>query len=431
MVRAGILTVIVMDGRCGMSLQGKRIVVGVTGGIAAYKAAELVRLLGAAGAAVQVAMTPAATGFVGPLTFQALTGRPVALDEPVANGHGMAHIDLGRQCDAMLIAPASADFLARLAQGLAGDVLSAACLARDCPLFVAPAMNRQMWRNPATQRNVRVLEQDGVRCFGPQNGIQACGEDGPGRMMEPVQLVQALEAALATHVPEAGSTPQVLAGVRVLVTAGPTLERLDPVRALTNLSSGRMGYAVAQAAAEAGAQVVLVSGPTCLATPAGVERVDVESAAQMLSAVEARVAGMQVFIAVAAVSDYRPARTQTEKIKKSAAPLRLELLPNEDILGRIAAREQPPFCVGFAAETEHALEYGEAKRCAKRVPLMAVNLAQVALGSEDNELTLLDERGAHALGRADKLVLARRLVAHLAGMLNRPGQGAQPHETSD
>ena len=252
--------------------------------------------------------------------------------------------------------------------------------------------------------------------------MQACGETGPGRMMEPAQLVQALEAALA---------PRVLDGVRVLVTAGSTLERLDPVRALTNLSSGRMGYAVAQAAVEAGAQVVLVSGPTCLDTPAGVERVDVESAAQMLAAVEERVASVQVFIAVAAVADYRPAQVQTEKIKKSAAPQWLELLPNEDILGRVAAREAPPFCVGFAAETQHALEYGEAKRCAKRVPLMAVNLAQVALGSEDNELTLLDDTGVHALGRADKLVLARRLVAHLAGMLDRPGQGAQPNETSD
>jgi phosphopantothenoylcysteine decarboxylase/phosphopantothenate--cysteine ligase len=308
-------------------LQTKRILLGVTGGVAAYKAAELTRLLVKAGADVRVVMTEAATHFVTPLTFQALSGKPVLTQLwDVGADNGMAHIDFSRNVDALLIAPASADFIAKLVHGVADDLLSALCLARACQLFVAPAMNRQMWDNPATQRNITQLRADGVTLLGPASGAQACGEIGPGRMLEPAELLAQLTTCLQ---------PKSLAGKRVLVTAGPTIEALDPVRALTNLSSGKMGYAVAQAAQAAGAEVVLVSGPTCLAAPANVRLIAVRSAAEMAAAVDAALPGVAIFISVAAVADYRPAQPSEQKLKKSAAPLTLALLPNPDILCRL------------------------------------------------------------------------------------------------
>ncbi len=399
--------------RQGVGVRDKRIVLGVTGGIAAYKAAELTRLLIKAGASVQVAMTDAATRFVAPLTFQALSGRPVALNEAATGDHGMAHIQLGRECDALLIAPATADFIARLAHGLADDVLSAACLARDCPLIIAPAMTRQMWQHSATVRNLRQLAQDGVVVLEPESGAQACGEEGPGRMRAPEDILADLTAWF---------TPKPLAGKRVLVTAGPTLEKIDPVRALTNLSSGKMGYAVARAAQEAGALVILISGPVCLAPPASVELIRVDNAQNMLTAVETALANTDIFISVAAVADYRPLQCHSHKLKKSTQPLSLELVPNIDILARVAARPDAPFCVGFAAETGRLIEQGEAKRLRKRLPLLAVNHAETALGSDDNELILLDDQGAHPLPKADKLTLARQLIAHLAKLYQPSGR---------
>lgn len=387
-------------------LRDKRILLGVTGGIAAYKAAELTRLLVKAGAQVQVVMTAAALQFVAAKTFQALSGRPVMTDLWAdAGSNGMAHIQLGRDYEWVIVAPATADFMAKLAHGLADDILSALCLARSCPLWVAPAMNQQMWHHPATQRNVLQLAQDGVILLGPAAGEQACGEVGLGRMLEPEAICAALLAQL---------TPPLLAGLNVLITAGPTMERLDPVRALTNLSSGKMGYAVAQAALEAGAHVTLISGPTCLAPPAAAHLMAVESAAEMLAAVDRQIAGADIFISVAAVADYRPVQMQVNKLKKTAARLTLELVPNVDILAHVAQLPNPPFCVGFAAETERLLEYGEAKRQHKHLPLLVVNDAREALGSDDNELILLDDNGAHRLARTDKLSLARQLVSHLA-----------------
>jgi phosphopantothenoylcysteine decarboxylase / phosphopantothenate---cysteine ligase len=392
-------------------LHHKRILLGVTGGIAAYKAAELTRLLIKAGARVQVAMTAAATQFVTAKTFQALSGQPVVTDlweDDSANG--MAHIQLSRDNDLVVVAPATADFIAKLTHGLAGDVLSALCLARNCPLLLAPAMNRQMWEHPATRRNIRQLAEDGVVLLGPAAGEQACGEVGEGRMLEPSDIYRAVVAHFV---------PPVLANKRVLITAGPTLEKLDPVRALTNLSSGKMGYAVAQAALESGAGVTLISGPTCLTPPAAAQVIRVESAAEMLQAVNQQVAAADIFISVAAVADYRPQQSHVNKVKKSDATLTLILEPNVDILGQVAQLPYPPFCVGFAAETERLLEHGETKRQRKHLPLLAVNRAQDALGSDDNELILLDDNGAHHLAKADKLTLARQLVAHLADLYTR------------
>ena len=396
-------------------LQTKRILLGVTGGVAAYKTAELTRLLVKAGADVRVVMTEAATHFVTPLTFQALSGKPVLTQLwDVGTDNGMAHIDFSRDVDALLIAPASADFIAKLVHGLADDLLSTLCLARACPLLVAPAMNRQMWDNPATQRNIRQLRADGVTLLGPASGAQACGEVGPGRMLEPAELLAQLMASLQ---------PKSLAGKRVLVTAGPTIEALDPVRALTNLSSGKMGYAVAQAAQAAGAEVVLVSGPTCLTAPVNVQLVGVRTAADMAAAVDAALPGVAIFISVAAVADYRPAQPSEQKLKKSGAPLTLALLPNHDILADVASRADAPFCVGFAAESENLLAYGEAKRQRKRLPLIVVNRVQEALGSDENELWLLDDAGSHALPRADKLTLACQLIDHIANLYSLKNQG--------
>jgi len=387
-----------------------RIILGVTGGIAAYKAAELCRLLVKGGSEVQVVMTEAAQRFVTPLTFQALSGRPVLTSLwDSASGSGMDHIHLSREADLILIAPASADFLARLAQGRAEDLLATLCLARTCRLAVAPAMNREMWTQAATQRNLAQLRADGVDILGPDAGEQACGEIGPGRMLEPVEIQAAVSGLLGNG---------VLAGRRVLITAGPTFEAIDPVRGITNLSSGKMGYAIARAAAEAGAQVHLVSGPTCLATPAGVEREDVCSAADMHVAVMRAVPACDVFIAVAAVADYRPLASARHKLKKDGTSLKLELVANPDILAEVAALPKPPFCVGFAAETEALAEHAEAKRRRKNIPLLVGNLAQDTLGADDAELNLFEEAGTRILPRADKLTQARRLIVHLANRLN-------------
>jgi phosphopantothenoylcysteine decarboxylase/phosphopantothenate--cysteine ligase len=319
----------------------------------------------------------------------------------------MAHIHLSRDADLLLVAPASADFLAKLAHGQAGDLLTTLCLARACPLAVAPAMNREMWAAAATQRNIGRLRADGVHLLGPTAGEQACGEVGVGRMQEPAEILAAVTGLLG-----AGA----LAGRRVLITAGPTFEAIDPVRGLTNRSSGKMGYAVAQAAAEAGAEVCLVSGPTCLAVPPGVRRIDVQSAAEMRDAVMHALPS-DVFIAVAAVADYRVDAAATQKIKKSDAGLTLSLVPNPDILAEVAALPEAPFCVGFAAETERLAEHAEAKRRKKGLPLLVGNLAQDTFGQDSAELVLFDAFGQHPLPRVDKLTQARRLIHHLATLL--------------
>jgi phosphopantothenoylcysteine decarboxylase/phosphopantothenate--cysteine ligase len=394
-----------------LNLLNKRILLGITGGIAAYKAAELTRLLVKAGADVRVVMTASACRFITPTTLQALSGNPAYADmwdSSVPNN--MAHIELSRDRDLVLVAPATADFLAKVALGLGDDLLSTLCLARECTLAVAPAMNRQMWEHPATQRNIATLRADGVAILGPDAGDQACGETGMGRMSEPAALLAEVEGLLG---------PKRLAGKRVLVTAGPTFEPIDTVRGLTNLSSGKMGFAVAQAAAEAGAEVTLVAGPTALATPAGVRREDVTTAVQMHDAVMGHAGKSDVFISVAAVADYRVAKPMDFKLKKDAGVPKLELVENPDILGAVAALPRPPFCVGFAAETENLREHAQAKRKKRRVPLLAANLAQHAFGADDNALTLFDDAGEHELARAPKLDLARGLVAHIASMLER------------
>jgi phosphopantothenoylcysteine decarboxylase/phosphopantothenate--cysteine ligase len=395
-----------------MTLKGKRILLGMTGGIAAYKSAELARLLVKAGCDVRVAMTEAAIRFVTPVTMQALTGQTVWSDlwDPRIPDN-MSHIELSRDRDLVLVAPASADFLAKVAHGLADDLLSTLVLARRCGLMVAPAMNVEMWDNPATRRNMRRLLEDGVAFAGPAAGDQACGETGMGRMMEPAAILAEVEAWFQ---------PKALTGKRVVVTAGPTEENIDPVRVITNSSSGKMGYAVARAAREAGARVTLVSGPVSLETPAGVERVNVRSAAQMFDAVKSAVRGSDVFISVAAVADWKVKKSSAQKIKKvnGRAPV-LEFEENPDILAWVAAQKGGPFCVGFAAESEKLDANARAKRVKKGVPLIAANLAQEALGADDNSITLYDARGRHSLGRGPKLEQARKLVAHVAGMLKK------------
>ncbi|MFN7752869.1 MAG: bifunctional phosphopantothenoylcysteine decarboxylase/phosphopantothenate--cysteine ligase CoaBC [Pseudomonadota bacterium] len=386
--------------------ENTRILLGITGGIAAYKSAELVRRLVADGCEVEVAMTEAACAFITPVTLQALSGRPVWTDlwDDRARG-AMAHIELVRGRSLMLVAPATADFIARLATGQADDLLSTAALARDCPLAVAPAMNRQMWEHPATRRNVERLRGDGVEIWGPDEGDQACGETGMGRMLEPERLAEFVARALR---------PRLLNGLRVLVTAGPTFERIDAVRGITNQSSGKMGYAVARAAWEAGAEVTLVSGPTALVPPPVARVVQVESAQQMASAVNAFVPDIDIFVSVAAVADYHVLNPSEQKIKKDAHILTLELAPNTDILAAVAALADPPYCVGFAAESENLDEFAEAKRRRKRLPLLAANLVQEAFGVDDNALVLFDDEGRHPLPRASKLEQARQLIAHIA-----------------
>jgi len=383
-----------------------RVLLGITGGVAAYKAAELTRLLIKEGIDVRVVMTQSATRLITPATLQALSGKPVHTelwDDVIEDG--MGHIELSRDRSLIVVAPATADFLAKLACGFGDDLLSTLCLARECPLLVAPAMNRQMWENASTQRNVKQLLADGVLVAGPAPGEQACGEVGMGRMLEPVDLVREIAASLQ---------PKVLDGVRILITAGPTFEPIDAVRGITNRSSGRMGYAVAQAALEAGAHVTLVSGPTELAAPPQAQKIDVVTAQQMLDAVNAHVTDCDVFISVAAVADYRPTQPSKQKLKKQDQALTLQLEPTVDILATVASRAKPPFCVGFAAESHDLDRFAEDKRRRKKLPLLAANLAQNAIGAQDNELVLFDDAGRHPLGKGPKLAQARALIQHLA-----------------
>jgi phosphopantothenoylcysteine decarboxylase / phosphopantothenate---cysteine ligase len=392
-------------------LSNKRILLGITGGIAAYKSAELVRKLQRQGADVQVIMTESACRFVTPVTMQGLSGKPVFTDmwdSRVPNG--MPHIELSRDRDVIVVAPATADFIAKLVHGAANDLLSTLCLARECSLMVAPAMNRQMWENPATQRNIAQLRQDGIVVLGPDSGDQACGETGMGRMLEPSDLARAIAAWFQ---------PKLLSGTHVLITAGPTFEAIDPVRGITNRSSGKMGYAVARAALEAGAQVTLISGPVSLEAPSSAQLVRVETARQMLEAVNAHVGNCDIFVGVAAVADYHVGNCKQQKIKKDGAVPTLELVPNPDIIEAVARRPNPPFCVGFAAESENLEQNAEAKRRRKKLPLLAANLAQTAIGADDNELVLFDDDGVHRLARASKLELARTLIRHIA-KLYRP-----------
>ena len=389
-----------------VKLGAKRILVGVTGGIAAYKSAELVRELQRHGSDIQVVMTDSACKFITPLTLQALSGKPVYVemwDDRVPNG--MPHIELSRDRDLVVVAPATADFIAKLVHGAADDLLSTLCLARECPLMVAPAMNRQMWENPATQRNVAQLRQDGIAVLGPDAGDQACGEVGMGRMLEPLDLVREIAAWFE---------PKLLSGTHVLVTAGPTFEPIDPVRGLTNRSSGKMGYAVARAAIEAGARVTLISGPTSIEPPPAAQAIRVETAREMLDAVNAHVKDVDIFIAVAAVADYYVANSSAQKIKKEGGIPALELALNPDIVESVAKRPNPPFCVGFAAESEKLEEHAEAKRRRKKLPLLAANLVQSAIDADDNELVLFDDEGSHRLGRTSKLEQARMLIRHVA-----------------
>jgi phosphopantothenoylcysteine decarboxylase/phosphopantothenate--cysteine ligase len=395
-----------------------RILLGVTGGIAAYKAAELVRRLRERGAEVQVVMTAGAQRFVTPLTFQALSGRPVRTDLWDASAEAaMGHIELARWAEQVLVAPASADFLARLSQGRADDLLATLCLATDAPVAVVPAMNRLMWANPATQDNVATLRSRGVTILGPGEGDQACGETGPGRMLEPVEILDQLWPARARGGP--------LAGRKVLVTAGPTRERVDPVRFITNRSSGKMGFAVAEAARAAGAEVVIVSGPVNVTTPPGVRRVDVETAEQMMAAVESELAGTDVFIAAAAVSDYRPVQCAAEKIKKTSDSLMLALSRTTDILATVAARTPRPFVVGFAAETDNVERNALAKLEGKRLDMIAANQVGdgLAFDCEDNALTVYWPGGRRELARAPKRRLADELVAVIAERYARQGAG--------
>jgi phosphopantothenoylcysteine decarboxylase/phosphopantothenate--cysteine ligase len=398
-----------------VELENRKIILGISGGVAAYKACELARRLQDEGAQVQAVMTKAAQHFVGVATLQALTGRPVyddLWDARIADG--MAHIALSREADAILVAPASANLMARLANGLCDDLLATLALARrrtQCRLLLAPAMNVEMWQHPATQRNLARLREDGTRILGPARGDQACGETGPGRMLEPDAILAELIAAFQNP---------VLRGHRVLISAGPTFEPIDPVRGITNRSSGKMGYALARAAWEAGAEVTLVSGPTALAVPHGVRRIDVENAEQMLAQVLALADASDVFIGVAAVADWRAANISAEKLKKraSATPPTLQLANNPDILATIAALPSPPLCIGFAAESEHVLEHARAKLRAKGVAMIVANQVREAVGSDDVELTLIDSEAARTLPRAPKLEQARHIVAAIAQRLS-------------
>lgn len=384
----------------------KCLLLGVTGGVAAYKAAEAARLLTQQAIDVKTVMTQSACRFVGPITFQSLTGNPVYTDLWETNAsQNMAHIHLSRMADLILIAPASADFIAKLANGLADDLLTTLCLARDCPLIIAPAMNKQMWQNPATQRNLSILRQDGVIVVGPTSGMQACGETGMGRMLEATELVEAVHTALYTEKP--------LRGKRVLITAGPTFEAIDAVRGITNKSSGKMGYAIAQAAVEAGATVTLISGTTCLTPPAVDKFVTVISAGEMLQAVQTAVPQTDIFIGVAAVADYRAAKINPQKIKKADKNLSIELIPNPDILSTVSGLPNPPFCVGFAAETENLERNAEAKRRKKNLPLLIANLAQDAIGADESELILFDDAGKYILPKAAKITQACRIIKHI------------------
>jgi phosphopantothenoylcysteine decarboxylase/phosphopantothenate--cysteine ligase len=390
-------------------MQGKRILLGVTGGIAAYKSPDLVRRLRERGAEVQVVMTASAQEFVTPLTFQAVSGRAVRANlwDPAAEA-AMGHIELARWAELVLIAPASAGFIARLAAGQADDLLTTLCLATEAPIAVAPAMNRVMWANAATRANVATLQQRGVRVFGPAEGDQACGEVGAGRMLEPLELADRSAALLPTSGP--------LSGRRVLITAGPTRERIDPVRFISNRSSGKMGFAVAQAAREAGAEVTLVCGPVSLPTPPGIRRIDVESAADMLDAVLGEVAAADIFISTAAVADYRPAQPAEQKIKKHSDKLDINMERTVDVLATVAARADRPFVVGFAAETEAVEQHARGKLLKKNLDMIAANEVghDKAFDCEDNQLLVLWRNGREDLGKASKIVLARELIGRIA-----------------
>jgi phosphopantothenoylcysteine decarboxylase / phosphopantothenate---cysteine ligase len=387
----------------------KSIVLGVTGGIAAYKAAELVRLFVKNNIDVQVVMTQAACQFISTVTMQALSGKPVFTDMWDASiPNGMPHIELSRAADAIVIAPASADFIAKLVHGRADDLLSTLCLARDCDLLVAPAMNKQMWENPATQRNIAQLVSDGIHILGPDSGEQACGEIGLGRMLEAEDLHYLINAYFQ---------PKRLRGKKIMITAGATLEMIDPVRAITNLSSGKMGYAIAQAAFEMGAEVTLISGATALTPPTGVRNIAATSAGAMYQSVMQNIANQDIFIGVAAVADYSPANSQSQKIKKSEQSLTLELKLNKDILAEVASLPSPPFCIGFAAETENLLEFAEAKRQKKKLPLIVANLTSDAMGSDNNKVILLDNKGNYPLEPATKIEVARSILKHVADLL--------------
>jgi phosphopantothenoylcysteine decarboxylase/phosphopantothenate--cysteine ligase len=396
-------------------VHGKHILLAMTGGIAGYKIAELTRLFVKGGATVQVMMTDAAEQFITAVAMQALSGRPVYTSQWDARpDNNMAHINLSREADVMLVAPASADAIAGLAQGRADDLVSLTALARrihECPLLVVPAMNREMWAHPATQRNVAQLAADGATVIGPANGDQACGEIGDGRMLEAQEIFDDVEAFLA---------PKTLRGKKLLITAGPTFEPIDPVRGITNHSSGKMGFAIARAAAEAGAEVTLVAGPVHLPTPRGVRRIDVQSAQQMFDAVLPYAAHHDVFIATAAVADWRPAQTHEHKLKKveggASAPT-IAMTENPDILAAVAKLPKPPYCVGFAAESEKLAEHADAKRRRKGIPLIVANLGPATFGRDDNALLLIDEQGQRELPRADKLSLARELIAELSKRL--------------
>ena len=394
-------------------LNGKHIILGITGGIAVYKSAELVRLLKKQGARVSVVMTEGAKEFVTPLIFTTLSGEPV-YDSLWLNRAGVdsniAHINLSREADAMLIAPCTANVMAKIAHGMSDDLLSNLVLARErgaCPLAIAPAMNVQMWDNPATQRNLAQITQDGIHVFGPAHGDQACGEIGAGRMLEPTEIVSLLPKLF---------TPQSLAGKRVLITAGPTFEAIDPVRGITNHSSGKMGYALAHAAQCAGASVTLISGKTALPTPYGVTRIDVQSADEMLAACQNYLAGQDIFIAVAAVADWKVAHVASQKIKKAHADdvPSLEFVQTPDILATIAKLPNAPYCVGFAAESEHVIEYAQAKRIKKNIPLMIANQGPATFGSEYNQVSLVTAEGVTTLPNMRKDALAQQLIQAIA-----------------
>src|SRR5689334_15695754 len=401
-------------------LAGRHIVLGLTGGIACYKAAELCRGFIKEGATVQVVMTEASEQFITPVTMQALSNRPVYTSQwDAREPNNMPHINLSRESDAILIAPCSADFIARLVQGRSDELLSLLCLARpiaSVPLLIAPAMNREMWAQPATQRNMAQLAADGATLLGVGSGLQACGETGDGRMLEPQELLEDVIAFFQ---------PKLLAGRKVVVTAGPTFEALDPIRGITNHSSGKMGFAIARAAREAGAQVVLVAGPVHQRTPRGVRRIDVQSAQQMLEATLPETAQADVFVATAAVADWRPASVSTTKIKKAegGAPPALAFTENPDILRTVAqgerARSGRLFCVGFAAESGDLAANAQAKRQRKGVPLLVGNIGPATFGQDDNELLLVDAKGLRELPRASKRSLARTLVSEIASRLSR------------
>ena len=397
-------------------LAGKHVLLGLSGGIACYKSAELVRLLSKAGATVQVMMTAAAEQFITAVTLQALSGRPVITSQwDAREPNNMAHINLSRDADLLLIAPASADFIAKLAQGRADELLSLTALARPlarCPLLLAPAMNREMWSHPATQRNLAQVQADGARLLGPASGEQACGETGDGRMLEASELFEELVAFFQ---------PKLLAGRKVLISAGPTFEPIDPVRGLTNLSSGKMGFAIARAAQEAGAEVTLVAGPVHLPTPRHVKRIDVQTALQMYAALLPLAPSHDVFVATAAVADWRPLQASGQKIKKNGKNSlpSFELTENPDILAAVAALPDKPYCVGFAAETEDLLKHAREKLLRKNLPLIVGNLGPATFGRDDNSLLLIDAEGQRELPHSDKLSLARLLISEIASRLEK------------